>query len=350
MPGVGQGDLDAALERLLSLPKGHQFRAVADRSYRPRVCPNEEQWELAFPLFVEILAADPRRLTDDERLLSTRRATLARHLYWLARDYPDQMTPDFALDEAQVLRSAACSGARTTYRSRLAYISQVRSFRGGYPGLFPPKRDVELPKAVEPVTDDDFAIALQAAQTFRNPKTQDRVSAMLLLTRGAGADGADCRYVTGLDVFRRERAGLWVRLSSPGRSREVPVLARFAQPLEDLALKAGSGLLISGRPSLARYGTSSLLSEMLRRRLAAQHPQLIITPSRLRRAWYVEQLMTWEQLHVFLRAAGLKSMRAVEDAEVFCPAPTDDPIRLAEFLGGVSLQSTSSSNPSRERA
>ncbi len=320
----------------MALPEGHAYRAVADRSYRPKRAENTEQWERAFPLYVAILSVDPRRLTDNSRLLNTRRATLARHIYWLAGDYPDQLNPDFALDEEQVVRSAACSENHNTERSRTAYMSQLRSFRAGFPELFAERRRIPQSEPMEPVTDSEFAIALNVAEVFRSPATRDHVRGLLLLCRAVGADASDCRFVTGRDVFRRRQAGLWVRLSAPGRAREVPVLERFASDLEELARRAGRGLLVSSSPAPGKQCVCNELTDMLKRRMKGQHPGLLISPMRLRKAWLLEQLVTWEKLNVFLQVAGLKSMHSVEFLQTKCPKPTKDPIRLAELLGGVS--------------
>jgi hypothetical protein len=335
LPGVAVQRLVTALERLMTLPKGHEYRAVADRSYRPKKAPNDEQWERAFPLYAEILAADPRRLTDNSRLLLTRRASLARHLYWLAGDYPDQLNPDFALDDMQVTRSAASSEGHTTERSRAAFMSQIRSFRAGFPELFDVRRRIAQSKQMEPVSDHEFAVALQAAETFRSPVTQARVRALLLLCRSAGADAGDCRYVTGTDIYRRQGAGLWVRLRRPGHAREVPVLERFAKPLEELARKAEAGLLVAGGATPAPISSCNELTDMLKRRMKGQHPGLLISPMRIRKAWLLEQLRTWEKLNAFLQVVGLKSMHSVEDLQRRCPPPSADPADLAAILGGL---------------
>lgn len=320
----------------MALPEGHEYRAVAERSYRPKKAPDLERWELAYPLYVEILAADPRRLTDNSRLLNNRRATLARHVYWLASDYPDDLNPDFALDDMQVTRSAACSEGHTSERSRAAYMSQVRSFRAGFPDLFDARKPVAQSSQMEPVSDEEFKIALQAAETFRSQATRDRVRSLLLLCRGAGADAGDCRYVTGSDVIRHPGAGLWVRLSRPGHAREVPVLERFAKPLEELVRKAGTGLLVSNGPAPAPISSCNELTDMLKRRMRGQYPGLLISPMRIRKAWLLEQLQTWEKLNAFLQVAGLKSMHSVEDLQKRCPVAPTDPAQLAAILGGIS--------------
>ena len=159
---------------------------------------------------------------------------------------------------------------------------------------------------------------------------------MLLLCRGAGLDSVDCRYVAGTDVFRRSGAGLWVRVTNPEASREVPVLARFAGDLEELAVRAGDNALIAQYPPPVALGQTSELTDMLIRRMRGQHPKLRVTPSRLRKAWIREQVEGWEQLHVFLRAAGLKSMHSVDDRDLSCHNPLKDPARIASLLGGAS--------------
>lgn len=65
----------------MALPEDSPYRAVADRSYRPKVATDDARWELALPLFLEILAADPRNTSESKRLLDGRRCTLARHMY-----------------------------------------------------------------------------------------------------------------------------------------------------------------------------------------------------------------------------------------------------------------------------
>ncbi len=336
MPGVTAGLLAESVAELMALPEGNPYRAVADRSYRPRLATDDARWALALPLFIEILAADPRRTSDSKRLLDGRRCTLARHVYWLASEHPDRLNPDFALDEVQVERSALLSEGHVTYKSQISYKSQLGSFRTGFPKLFPTSKPTSPPRGLEPTGDRDLLIALNAAETFRNDGTCDRVRAMLLLCRGAGLDSVDCRYVAGSDVFRRPGAGIWVRVTNPEASREVPVLARFAGDLEELAARAGDNALIAQYPPPVALGQTSELTDMLIRRMRGQHPKLRVTPSRLRKAWIREQVEGWEQLHVFLRAAGLKSMHSVDDRDLSCHNPLKDPARIASLLGGAS--------------
>jgi len=82
-------------------------------------------------------------------------------------------------------------------------------------------------------------------------------------------------------------------------------------------------------------GQTSELTDMLIRRMRGQYPKLRVTPSRLRKAWIQEQIQGWEQLHVFLEAAGLKSLHSVEYRDMACPSPSTDSVRKARLLGGI---------------
>lgn len=318
----------------MALPEGNPYRAVAERSYRPRFASDDGQWERALPLFMEILAADPKRDSESRRLLDGRRCTLARHLYWLAGEYPDHLNCDFALDEIQVSRSARVSSGHRTRKSETSYKSQVASFRAGFPKLFPPAFPVSKQSSLGATDERAFSIAMNAAETFRSPRTRDNARALLLLCRGAGLDGLDCRFVAGGDVYRIPGAGLWVRVRSPRAPRDVPVLERFAPELEKLAGRAGSRSMIGDGPVPTAPGQPNEISDRMARKMTAQYPGLRVTPSRLRKAWMAEQIATWDKLQVFLQAAGLKSMHSVEDLQGSSPAAPADPASLARLLGG----------------
>ena len=319
----------------MALPEGNKYREVAERSYRPRIAPDDDQWERAVPLLLEILAQDPKRFSQSPRLLDGRRSALARHIYWLAGEHPRQLNPDFALDEATLVRSALNSEGHTTERSQASYRSQVRSFRAGFPELFPVRTRKRSGGSTAPLSDEDFAVAWQGASTFRNEATCRYIQAMLLLARSAGVDGVESRYLTGTDVVRKPGAGLWVRIDAGRRKREVPVLARFQADLEGLAELAGSAPLIGGGSVPAPFGRPNELSDLLKRRLRPMHPGFEISCVRLRKAWMLEQLSHWPELQIFLRAAGLKSMHGLEDLVARCPVVPEHPPQTADVLGGV---------------
>ena len=342
MPGVTSGLPTGAVAALMALPEGNKYRLVAEERYRPVFAPDDDQWRRCLPLLLEILAADPKRFSQSQRLLDGRRAALARHLYWLAGEYPDKLDPDFALDEVQLVRSALNSEGHTTERSQTSYKSHLRSFRTGFPELFPVRRRKRSGGAMAPMSDDDFEVAWQGASTFRSEETCRSLQAMLLLARGAGVDGVETRYIAGSDVVRKTGAGLWVRIDAGRRQREVPVLARFQADLERLAQRAGAGPLIGGSALPTAYGRSNELSDVLKRRLRPMHPGFEISCVRLRKAWLLEQLGTMTELQIFLRGAGLKSMHGLEDLMARGPVVLPDAHRDAVTLGGVPQHSSAS--------
>lgn len=336
MPGISGVLPVGPLQTLLSLPVGNAYRAVAEHSYRPKVAPDDAQWERALPLLLQILAADPRRFTEAPRLLNGRRAALSRHVYWLAGEDPGKLNPDFALDEVQLVRSALNSEGHTNQRSQASYKSQLRSFREGFPDLFPAPRLNRPGGALSPISDQDFAIAWQGASTFRSQETCRAIQAMLLLARGAGVDGVETRFVAGSDVLRRPSAGLWVRIGGGARPREVPVLVRFQGDLQRLARIAGAAPLLGGGSVPTAYGRANELSDTLKRRLRPMYPRFMVSCSRLRKAWLLEQLRHWPELQIFLHAAGLKSMHGLEHLLELCPAVAAEPAEVADALGAVS--------------
>ena len=335
MPGVASGLPTEAVATLMALPEGNKYRLVAEKRYRPSIAPDDQQWQRALPLLLEILAADPKRFSQSPRLLDGRRAALARHLYWLAGEHPRQLNPDFALDEVQLVRSALNSEGHTTERSQTSYKSQLRSFQAGFPKLFPVRRRKRPGGSTAPLSDQDFETAWQGAFTFRSEETCRSVQAMLLLARGAGVDGVEARHVAGTDVVRKPGAGLWVRIDAGRRKREVPVLARFQADLEGLARQAGHGPLIGGGTVPTVYGRPNELSDLLKRRLRPMHPGFEVSCVRLRKAWLLEQMGSMTELQVFLRGAGLKSMHGLEDLLARCPKVELDAGREARVLGAV---------------
>jgi len=128
-------------------------------------------------------------------------------------------------------------------------------------------------------------------------------------------------------------------------SREI---ARVFDTAESAAQKAGDRLLISALPPPAALGACNELAGALVRRLQAINPGLHISAMRVRKAWLVEQIATWDKLHAFLEASGLKTAHSVDELRPFWPEVGLEPARIAELLGGIS-RSTGSRHGDRER-
>ncbi|MGC2191393.1 MAG: hypothetical protein WA751_03555, partial [Candidatus Dormiibacterota bacterium] len=219
--------------------------------------------------------------------------------------------PNLALDEFELQRylTSASGLPRRTQRVRA---SALRKFRRGYPKLFPVLLAGDpYPPPLEPITDAQFETVMAVARTFRSPAMREFMSAMLLMGRGAGADGADMRYVSGRDVFRLPRAGVWIRISRPGHERQVPILRSLAPELLGLAEQAGERSLLTDGPAPCYADRAAQLSHILTERVVIRRSGFRVSPERLRAAWITEQLLAEVPLKLLLQSTGLRSLSTV---------------------------------------
>ncbi|HUY24457.1 MAG TPA: hypothetical protein VMV09_04015, partial [Candidatus Saccharimonadales bacterium] len=108
-------------------------------------------------------------------------------------------------------------------------------------------RRATLPYGRTPMSEAEFSDAWAAADAIQPSELRDRISAMLMLARGAGASAADLRYVAGTDIVTLADAGTWVECRRPGFERRVPVSVRFAEDLQRMARQARRETLIGER-------------------------------------------------------------------------------------------------------
>jgi len=325
---------DAAV--LAALPDDDPWRSCAG-DWAPTGV-ETDTWELARPLFAHLLAAVVRQRGASLPYGANHRSNLAHYLTWLAGDDVELLTVGIALSDTEVDRYLATDGRlrRRSHRSRVAVRSSLRGFRVGHPKLFAPTRvtgaqDSTLP----PVEDWEFEAALDQCSGFRNPLTRFHARSVLLLCRSAGLDGGDARWVTGNDVASRPGAGLWVHVAHPTRSRDIPVLARYADALEDLAATRADRCLIANVAPPAQGETPGQLCSMVNRALARGKSSATISPARLRKAWLVEQIAANAPVRSVLQAAGLRSLRSFDELIDHAPAPATQDAHLAWELGGV---------------
>lgn len=331
-----RGRSTTPVEELLALPPGHPFRSVAEGTYLPRNVDDDAQWKLAQPLLLVILAANRNAIPARELVSRPLLSTLARYLYWLAGDNPDQLGPDRALDDVQIerfIRSVASK--RLSGPTKYVERGQIRRFRRGYPALFPPSEEEPWLSEAPPATDREFAVAWDAVTTIKSESTRRFLQAQLLLARGAGLKSAEIQVLPGSAVFSRPGAGLWVRVEGPGPAREVPVLRRFADDLGDLAIDAGPRCLIADCLPPAPAWQNKQLSRALDRRLQPVRGARAPNPGRLRRAWIAEQLTLGTPIPTLLRAAGLGSFRALAGLIQYASEPVMSVEELAGRMGGV---------------
>lgn len=322
-------------EQPIKAYRPHPYDSVVDGTFMPRhVAP--QTWRLAMPVAVKLLSDDRKRFPEREHgNCMGRRSALCQYLAWLAEHEPELLASN-PLDEDEIRRYLATDGMvrRTSHRSRAALKSILRSFDSAATK----PRSLEAKTTIAPVSEALFEAALAETAHFRSPITRANTRAMLLLARGAGLDGADLRFVMGDDITQHGGAGTWVTVRNPASPRQVPVLLRFAQQLEDL----GAGRI--GRPMLAANSqcpvdssTPTALAAMVTRAINRSGRVGLVQVQGLRKAWVAEQLAANTPLLTLMQAAGVKSLRAFEDLVTqHAPlVPTDLP-KLAWELGGLS--------------
>jgi len=145
---------------------------------------------------------------------------------------------------------------------------------------------------------------------------RDSLMAVLSLGLGCGLDCSDLGWVRGVDVQTTDDG---VEVTVGGRrSRVVVCLSRYEDRLADMAPAAGQNLLIGGSVLGRHNVTSVTLGRLLQDRSV---PPLVV--SRLRSTWLTAHLAANTPLAVIMRAAGLKTVRPLEDLLAHAPAYSD---------------------------
>jgi hypothetical protein len=140
--------------------------------------------------------------------------------------------------------------------------------------------------------------------------------AVLALGLGCGLDCSDLGWVRGVDI-RSTTTGVDVFVGGR-RTRAVTCLSRYESQLTGLAFVAGDHLLIGGS-MLGRHNVTSVtLGRLL---LDTSLTPLVV--SRLRSTWLVAHLIANTPLPLVMRAAGLKTVRPLEDLLEYAPAHSE---------------------------
>jgi len=316
-------------------PSGHEYMKVLTGNFAP-TRGSAAGWIAAKPIAQRILledfAKDPDR--SDYKSHGARISVLCLYLTWLADTSPTHLLDD-PMDHDEIRRYLATEGIirRSSHRSRVALQSILKSF-----GSNQVAKIVHTDFSTIPPTDNLlFEKALRAVGFFRNPETRANARSLLLLSRSTGVNGHELRFITGNDVIRISGAGTWVIVRAPGAERTIPVLKRFQQELEDLALSAGD------KPMISRNGTIPIdssrpgeLAGVISRELKRSKTPGLIQVNGLRKAWLAEHVASNAPILTLLKAAGLKSLRSIDDlVGEFAPLPTTNPVHLSYELGGT---------------
>jgi len=236
-----------------------------------------------------------------------------------------ELVPGTLLHPSVIERFArTCPGltavARRTHRSSLRFIG-----RRVVPHLHPADLPLPRERAKAPYGPGEIAgfLALAAAQP--TPARRARAAGLVCLGAGAGLIRGDLREVRGTDVAVRS-GGVVVTVSGP-RSRVVPVLARYHDPLPVAAAFAGTGFVTGGTSPSRQNLTTPLTAS-----LAGGSGLPRLDTSRLRATWLTETAALIG-LGAFMTAAGITCSQRLGDlAAGLEPADEDTAVRLLGAL------------------
>jgi len=218
---------------------------------------------------------------------------------------------------------AGCEGVspatRRTLRTNLRALQ--RAFER-YPEPAPLALVRERAKA--PYAEAEIVGYLRLAGALSTERRRLRASALVCLGAGAGIVAGELRRVRGSDVV--ERAGGVLVIVGGRRTRSVPVLARFHEPLLEAGAFAGSGLIVGGREPGRRNITDELC------RALSSDPSLPrLDSGRLRSTWLLE-CARQVGLGAFMHAAGITCSQRLGDLAGQLPGASEP--ELVALLGG----------------
>ncbi len=158
--------------------------------------------------------------------------------------------------------------------------------------------------------------ALASAQP--TPSRRRSLLSILHLGLGCGLASRDLAWVTGGDMQVLPEGGLTVHVSGGSRPRTVTALRAHEQPLAKLADAAGERLLIGGQVRGRRNVTRGPLCDVVG---GEDLPRL--ETARLRSTWLLTHLRARTPLPALMQAAGLTTVRPLEDLLHLCPIEAD---------------------------
>lgn len=159
-----------------------------------------------------------------------------------------------------------------------------------------------------PYAGTQVAAYIRLASAQPTPGRRRSLLAVLALGLGCGLDCEDLAWVRGCDVELALNGAVSVRVCGGRRPRSVVCLSRYEAQLLSLAEPDGEDLLIGGR-TLGRHNVTSVtLGRLLQDRSL---PPLVV--GRLRSTWLLSHLQANTPLSLIMTAAGLQTVRPLED-------------------------------------
>lgn len=185
-----------------------------------------------------------------------------------------------------------------------------------------PQQDLPLPIAYRrvrpPYTPDEVQGLLALASAQPTPSRRRTLGAILHLGLGCGIASRDLAWVRGQDVRQHPDGAVSVSVSGGTRPRTVVALRAHEMALLELSRFASAGLLIGGSTRGRRNVTCGPLERVVG---GEDLPRL--ETARLRSTWLLMHLRARTPLPALMLAAGLTTVRPLEDLLHHCPIDAD---------------------------
>lgn len=148
------------------------------------------------------------------------------------------------------------------------------------------------------------------------PLLRQQVGGLVAGAAGAGLGVGDFRYLRGRDIRNGGSGGVIVTVHGE-RPRKVVAFDEFATDLVSVARRARGELVLSGEHDERKHVTGKA-TERVRKITGIR-----IQASRLRTAWLTRHRSRGTPLQLLLPAAGIKSLRMLEELLPFAEVPSD---------------------------
>lgn len=273
----------------------------------------------AWPATEDVVRAAVRRSTGSPRNAAKYLSHLADFAAWaLEQGVPLALTQWLDADVIERYIAVGMPGSRDSTRAtRRAILRRIARHCASPPRDLPPPiayRRVRPPYAVDEVAG---FVALAAAQP--TPSRRRTLRAILHLGLGCGIASRDLAWVRGEDIAQLADGAVSVTVSGGTRPRKVIALQAHEAALLELARFTRSGLLIGGTVRGRRNVTRGPLDRVVG---GDDLPRL--ETARLRSTWLLAHLHGRTPLPALMQAAGLTTVRPLEDLLHLCAIDEDE--------------------------
>lgn len=287
-------------------PKTATAVAQTARQYIPSQQRAKAAWPHTQSLVSELVLSSTDSPTNAAKYLSH----LSDFTAW-AHGYGIPLTRGHVLDLDVIERYIAVGmpGARDSTRAtRRAILRRVARHASPTLRAQPAPEPIRYRRVRPPYSPAEIAALLRLARAQPTPGRRQMLSGVLTLGLGCGLDSRDLAWVRGIDVGRDASGAVLVTVSGGSRPRDVTALGCYERLLWDTARDRGEKLVIGGFLRGRRNVTRGPFDDIVG---GADFPRL--EPARCRSTWLVSHLRLRTPLPVLMAAAGLATVRPLED-------------------------------------